>query len=287
MFGGWEKLTHRFSASVLYGITSAFALNFFYQPGRVYASGATGAAQVATEILTRILGHNYLPISATLFLINVPLMILAWFRLGKQFTLFTLLTVTMSSIFIHFVPETTLTPDPIINAIFGGTIMGAGVGYAMRNGISSGGTDIIALYIRKRTGHNVGTLGFIVNGVIIFTAGVLFGWEHMLYSMIAIFVSSRVTDAIFTRQKRMQVMIVTENPEIIIRKLFEKMHHSATILNNAEGAYSHEKRTILFTVITMYEYQDFKEIITKYDPKAFVSISENVRVIGNFSEITD
>lgn len=109
MFGGWEKLTHRFSASVLYGITSAFALNFFYQPGRVYASGATGAAQVATEILTRILGHNYLPISATLFLINVPLMILAWFRLGKQFTLFTLLTVTMSSIFIHFVPETTLT----------------------------------------------------------------------------------------------------------------------------------------------------------------------------------
>ena len=165
--------------------------------------------------------------------------------------------------------------------------MGFGVGNAMKSGISSGGTDIVSLYMRKKNGRSVGTLSFIVNGIIVFLAGVLFGWEYMLYSLIAIFVNSRVQDAIFTRQKRLQVMIVTQYPELLVEKLFAKFNHGVTILNNTEGGYTHEKRTVLLTVITMYEYQDFKSIIAKNDPHAFVSISENVRVLGKFEEVDD
>jgi uncharacterized membrane-anchored protein YitT (DUF2179 family) len=284
---GAEKLANKFSASVVYAVFSSFALNFFYQPGHVYASGATGLAQVISELMIRLTGHNFFPISLTLVLVNLPLFGVAWRGIGKQFTVYTLITVVMSSIFIHFIPVTTLTTDPVINAVFGGAIMGFGVGNAMKSGISSGGTDIVSLYVRKKNGRSVGTLSFIVNGIIVFLAGVLFGWEYMLYSLIAIFVNSRVQDAVFTRQKRLQVMIVTQHPELLVEKLFSKFNHGVTILNNTEGGYTHEKRTVLLTVITMYEYQDFKAIIAKNDPHAFVSISENVRVLGKFEEVDD
>ncbi|CAM3045133.1 YitT family protein [Lactococcus hircilactis] len=284
---GAEKLANKFSAAVVYAVFSSFALNFFYQPGHVYASGATGLAQVVSELIVRVTGHNILPISVTLILVNVPLIALAWRGIGKQFTIYTLITIVMSSVFIHFIPVTTLTNEPVINAVFGGAIMGFGVGNAMKSGISSGGTDIVSLYMRKKNGRTVGTLSFIVNGVIVFIAGALFGWEYMLYSIIAIFVNSRVQDAIFTRQKRLQVMIVTQNPDLLVQKLFEKFNHGVTILNNSEGGFTHQKRTVLFSVITMYEYQDFKHVIAKYDPHAFVSISENVRVLGKFEEVDD
>ncbi|PEF14936.1 hypothetical protein CON87_32350, partial [Bacillus cereus] len=112
-----------------------------------YASGATGAAQVVTELVARISGHNILPISASLILVNAPLFILAWRGIGKQFTVYTVITVVMSSVFIHFIPVTPLTHEPVINAVFGGAIMGFGVGNAMKSGISSGGTDIVSLYM--------------------------------------------------------------------------------------------------------------------------------------------
>ena len=107
---------------------------------------------------------------------------------------------------------------------FGGVVMGLGIGFALRNNISSGGTDIVSLTIRKKTGKNVGSISFLVNGTIMLIAGLTFGWEYALYSMITIFVSSRVTDAVFTKQKRMQAMIVTNHPE----KVIEKIHKNCT-----------------------------------------------------------
>lgn len=284
---GAEKLANKFSASIVYAVFSSFALNFFYQPGHVYASGATGLAQVISALITRLVGHDVLPISVTLILVNIPLIILAWRGIGKQFTIYTLITILMSSLFIHFIPVTTLTNEPVINAVFGGAIMGFGVGNAMKSGISSGGTDIISLYMRKKNGRSVGTLSFVVNGIIVFIAGALFGWEYMLYSIIAIFVNSRVQDAIFTRQKRVQVMIVTQHPDLLVEKLFSTFNHGVTIVNNTEGGYTHQKQTVLLSVITMYEYPDLKKIIAQNDPHAFVSISENVRVLGKFAEIDD
>lgn len=107
----------------------------------------------------------------------------------------------MSSFFIQIMPQVTLTTDPLINAIFGGLVMGLGIGTGLKSRISSGGTDIVSLTLRKRTGKDVGSLSLMVNGAILAFAGILFGWQYALYSMVSIFVSSRVTDAIFTKQK--------------------------------------------------------------------------------------
>src|SRR5699024_881040 len=276
-----EKYAEKISASILYGILSAIAVNFFFQPGHVYSSGATGFAQVSSAISERLIGFK-IPISLAFYGINLPLLILAWYKIGHKFTVFTLITVTMSSFFIQIVPEVTLTTDPLINAIFGGLVMGAGVGFGLRSRISSGGTDIVSLTIRKKTGRDVGSISLIVNAIIMFFAGLLFGWQYALYSMVTIFVSSRVTDAIFTKQKKMQAMIVTSRPEKVITMIHTKLHRGVTSINDAEGTYNHEKKAVLLAIITREEYNDFKYLMKKADPKAFVSIAENVHIIGRF-----
>lgn len=277
----FQKFSQKFTAALIYGFMSSVALNLFFQPGHVYSSGITGLAQILTTLSGRWFDFT-IPVSATLYLLNLPLFIIAWRYIGRRFTIYTIITVTMSSLFIHFMPEVTLTSDPIMNAIFGGVVNGAGIGYALRNNISSGGTDIISLSVRKQTGHSVGSISLIFNGCIMVVAGLLFGWQYMFYSMLTIFMSSRVTDAIFTKQKKMQVMIVTKNPDLVIKEVQYVLHRGVTIINEAEGGYSHEKKTILFTIITRYEYAEFKHIMETVDPSAFVSISENVKILGNF-----
>ena len=276
-----EKYAEKISASLFYGLLSAIAVNFFFQPGHVYSSGATGLAQVLSAISERFIGFR-LPISIVFYAINLPLLILAWYKIGHKFTVFTLITVSMSSFFIQIVPEITLTTDPLVNAIFGGLVMGTGVGFSLKSRISSGGTDIVSLTIRKKTGRDVGSISLMVNGVIMIFAGILFGWQYALYSMVTIFVSSRVTNAIFTKQKKMQAMIVTSCPEKVIAMIHTKLHRGATQINNAEGTYNHEKKAVLLAIITREEYNDFRYLMRKTDPKAFVSVAENVHIIGRF-----
>ena len=278
-----EKYDEKVSASLLYGFLSAIAVNFFFQPGHVYSSGATGLAQILSVLSQRFIGFT-IPVSLTFYAINIPLMIVAWYQIGHKFTIFTFITVSMSSLFIQFVPVITLTNDPIMNALFGGVVMGTGIGFALRSNISSGGTDIVSLTIRKRTGKNVGSISFFVNGTIMLIAGLTFGWKYALYSMITIFVSSRVTDAVFTKQKRMQAMIVTSHPDAIVEKIHKKLNRGATIIHNAEGTYNHQEKAVLLTVITRAEFNEFKYIMKKADPQAFITISENVHIIGYFLE---
>jgi len=236
-----EKYTEKVSASLLYGLLSSIAVNFFFQPGHVYSSGATGLAQVLSALSVRTLGFE-IPVSLTFYAINIPLLILAWYKIGHKFTIFTFITVTMSSLFIQVMPHVTLTEDPLINAIFGGLVMGTGIG---------------------------------------------FGLKSALYSMVTIFVSSRVTDAIFTKQKKMQAMIVTSNPDPVVRMIQKKLHRGVTLINDAEGTYNHEKKAVLLAIITREEYTDFKHYMRKADPKAFVSIAENVHILGRFVDLDD
>lgn len=278
-----EKYTEKISASLLYGILSSIAVNFFFQPGHVYSSGATGLAQVISAISHHLWGFE-IPVALAFYVINIPLLVLAWYKIGHKFTIFTFITVSMSSFFIQIMPQVTLTTDPLINAIFGGLVMGLGIGTGFKSRISSGGTDIISLTLRKKTGKDVGNLSLMINGVIMAFAGLLFGWQYALYSMVTIFVSSRVTDAIFTKQKKMQATIVTSCPDKVIHMIHKKLHRGVTSINDAEGTYRHEHKAVLIMILTREEYSEFKWLMLKTDPNAFVSVAENVRIIGRFVE---
>ncbi|MFK4566649.1 YitT family protein [Enterococcus sp. UD-01] len=275
--------TTKLSVSIVYAILASVAMNFFYQPGNIYSSGITGLAQILTTLSTKLVGFK-IPVSITLYLLNVPLFFVAWLKIGKKFTVFTFLTVTLTSIFMQIVPQTVLSNDPIICAIFGGAVMGSGIGFALKNGLSSGGLDIFSITIRKKTGRSVGSISMYFNGLIIFVAGYLFGWQYMFYSALSIFVSGKVTDAVYTKQKKMQVMIITKNPDAVIDGIQNKMRRGITIIHEAEGAYRHDKQTLLLTVVTRFELPALEAAMKEADPSAFVSISDNVKILGRFYE---
>ncbi|MDH6365095.1 uncharacterized membrane-anchored protein YitT (DUF2179 family) [Enterococcus sp. PF1-24] len=280
-----NKYTSKLSVAIVYALMSSIAINFFYQPGNIYSSGITGLAQILTSLFLKKLSMN-IPVSVTLYLLNIPLFLMAWKTIGKRFTIFTILTVTLGSLAVQIMPETVLTTDPIICGIFGGGCMGFGVGFALKNGLSSGGLDIISLTIRKKTGRTIGSISIYFNAFIVFISGLLFGWQYMFYSALSIFVSGKVTDAVYTKQKKMQVMIVTKHPEKVICGIQERMRRGITIIHEAEGAYNHDKQTVLFTVVTRFELPMLEAAMKHTDPHAFVSISDNVKILGRFYEET-
>lgn len=278
-----EKYAERLSASIIYGLLSALAVNIFYEPSGVYSSGATGLAQIFSTLFQRFWGIS-IPISVGFYAINIPLLITAWYKIGHKFTVFTFITVSLSALFIQFVPHLTLVNDPLTNAIFGAIVLGIGVGFAFKNNISSGGSDIVSILIRKKTGTNVGLTSTVINLAIVVTAGLLFGFNYALYSMVSVFVAGRVTDAIYVKQKRMQATIITSKPQRVIARIHKKLHRGVTIINDAEGTYSHQKKAVLITIITRAEFNEFKHIMKKADAEAFVSVAENVQIIGRFVE---
>lgn len=276
-----NEYTTKVSVAVLYALLASVALNVFWRPGNIYASGVTGLAQIITTLISNATGKEPL-VSVVYYVLNVPLFILAWKQISKKFTIFTVITVTLASFAIQLMPVTPLSEDPIICAIFGGAVNGVAIGFALKNGISSGGLDIVSITIRKRTGRSVGSISIIINGLIALTAGYLFGWPYAFYSALSIFVSGKVTDSVYTKQQKMQVMIITTKADKVVNCVQERLRRGITIINDAEGAFDHHRKTVLFTVITRYEMTALEEAMEESDPKAFVSISDNVKILGNF-----
>ena len=284
----WKYLPHsnyatKISTSIVYAITASAAVNFFYEPGNIYSSGVTGIAQIIGTLAQSAFGIK-IPVALALLLLNLPLFILGWFKISPKFTIFTGITVLLTSVFMQIIPVQVLSTDPIINAIFGGVVMGAGGGYALRNGLSSGGLDFITIAIRKKTGKTIGSLSIIFTSFILLAAGLLLGWQYAFYSALAIFVSGKVMDAVFTKQKKMQVTIVTSCADEVIHGIHGKMRRGITIINGAEGTFRYDRQKVLITVVTRYELPLLKQIMREIDPHAFVSIADNVQILGRFYE---
>ena len=273
----------KISAAFFYSLAVAVALNFFWTPGHMYSSGVTGFAQ-----LINTLSERYLPFTLTTsvmyFALNVPLFIVGWVKIGHKFTYFTVATVILGSIMMHLIHPINMHLDALVCAIFGGMINGLGTGFALKNGISTGGIDIIGIVIRQKTGTSYGKVNILINLIIIAAAGFVFGWTRALYSALTIFINGRVIDAVYTQHQKMQVMVVTSHPQAIIDGIQDRMHRGITILHDAEGAYSHIEKTVLVTIIDRYDMYDILNIVKRADPYAFMSVSEVERVYGRFKE---
>lgn len=285
----FERLSRRhnfiskLSAAFFYALVVAVALNFFWHPGKIYASGVTGFSQVLESLSSRYLPFT-LTTSSMYFVLNIPLFILGWLKIGKKFTLFTIIAVILASIMMKLIAPIKLSYDPIICAIFGGVVNGVGTGIALKSGISTGGIDVLGIILRRKTGKSFGQINIFFNLIIVICAGFVFGWTRALYTALNIFINGRVIDAVYTQHQKMQVIIVTEHPTEIVEQIQEKMHRGITILHDAEGAYSHNEKTVLITIIDRYDMYDIYNIVSKNDPYAFMSMSEVSKIYGRFIE---
>lgn len=290
-----HQTASRLSAAFFYGICVTLALNLFWEPGGVYASGITGAAQLIATIVRRWfnlpigLGVRTTDLFSTgimIFVLNVPLFILAWRKIGHRFTIFTVIAVLCSTVMLRVMHFPPLTKDPIICGIFGAVVNGLGTGMALRHNLSTGGLDILGIVLRKKTGRSLGQINIAFNLLIIIVAGFVYSWPHALISALSIFINGRMIDSLYTRQQRLQVMIVTAHPKRVIAEIQESLRRGITIVHDVEGAFRHQEMTILFTVISRAEMYDLEVAMKKSDPYAFVSITDSVKILGRFYEPT-
>lgn len=171
--------------------------------------------------------------------------------------------------------------DILLNAVFGGVIGAIGVGWTLKWGASTGGLDIIALVLSRMKDRPVGTYFFTLNAVIILTAGYVYGWEKALYTLVTLYASTRVIDAIHTRHQKLTAMIVTSKGEALEKAIHAKLVRGITTIP-ATGAFSQEKKDVLMIVLTRYELFDLERIIKEVDPQAFTNIVQTTAVFGFF-----
>ncbi|WML57176.1 YitT family protein [Neobacillus sp. PS2-9] len=261
-------------------LLNALAMNLFLIPANVYSSGFTGIAQLLSKVLS-----DYTPIQLSmgilLLLLNIPVAILGWRKVGKSFTVYSFLSVLMSSFFLTIVPIKQVSQDILLNAVFGGVILAVGVGITLKWGASTGGVDIIAMVLSRMKDKPVGPYMFVLNGIIIVTAGFLFGWEKALYTLVTLYTSTRVIDAIHTRHAKLTAMIITKKADELKKAIHGSLVRGITMIP-AKGAFSNETRDLLMIVITRYELYDLERIIKEIDPNAFTNIIQTTGVYGFF-----
>src|SRR4051812_36749540 len=187
-------------------------MNLFLIPANVYSSGFTGIAQLLSKVLS-----DYTPIQVSmgflLLLLNIPVAILGWSKIGKSFTIYSFISVVLSSLFLSMIPVKQVSHDILLNAVFGGVIQAVGVGITLKWGASTGGVDIIAMVLSRMKDKPIGPYMFIFNGIIIITAVFLFGWEKALYTLVTLYTSTRVIDTIHTRHAKLTAMIITKKAD--------------------------------------------------------------------------
>lgn len=265
---------------VIGAFLNAMSLNFFLIPANVYASGFTGIAQLVSSILGKFAPFN-ISTGILLLLLNIPVTILGWRKVGKSFTLYSFISVLLSSFFLEIIPIKEVSGDILLNAVFGGVIAAIGVGLTLKWGASTGGMDIIAMVLSRMNDRPVGTYFFALNAIIIMTAGFVFGWENALYTLVALYVSTRLIDAIHTRHEKLTAMIVTKKSDELKKAIHDKLVRGITLLP-AKGAFSGEQKEMLIIVVTRYELYDLEHIIKEVDPHAFTNIVETAGIFGFF-----
>jgi uncharacterized membrane-anchored protein YitT (DUF2179 family) len=259
---------------------NAISMNLFLIPANVYSSGFAGIAQLLSKVLTQ-----YTPLTVSmgflLLILNIPVAILGWKKVGKSFTLYSFISVLVTSFFLEIIPIKQLSHDILLNAVFGGVILAVGVGFTLKWGASTGGLDIIAMVLSRLKDKPVGIYMFTLNSIIIVTAGFLYGWEKALYTLVTLYASTRVIDAIHTRHEKLTAIIITRHGEELKKAIQSKLVRGITTLP-AKGAYTNETKDMLMIVITRYELFDLERVIKEVDPSAFTNIIETASVVGFF-----
>lgn len=265
-----EKYLFLFIGSII----AAVGLEIFLVPNNIIDGGVVGIS-IMTSHLTG------LPLSLFLIIFNIPFLYIGYNQIGKTFALSTLFSILSLSYWVSvFHPIPGLTHDVFLAAIYGGVIVGLGVGLIIRYGGSLDGTEIVAILFDKRSSFSVGEIIMFFNLFILSIAGLVFSWDKAMYSLVAYFVAYKVIDiTIAGLDESKAAMIISDKPDEIADALMARLGRGVTIINGA-GGYTRENKQILYAVITRLEMAKLKAIVDEHDISAFVTINDVHEVMG-------
>lgn len=262
-------------------------INLFAVPAGLYSSGLLGLCQLIRTMLEQFLNLSFgtMDISGILYYIfNIPILLLAWRRLGKSFVIRTMVFVVWGVLLLSLIPTVSLLPgDPLAAGAIGGVISGIGIGMVLRASATLGGMDVISLMIiQKHKGFSVGGMNLALNLLVYGGCMLLFDIPTALYSVVSAVVYSVVVDRVHTRNIDVEATIITkEDASGLEQKLFHELGRGVTQLQGV-GAYTQEGVSVLFVVLSQFEVTLLRQIVQNYDPHAFIVMKDHVKVLGNY-----
>lgn len=264
------ELTHllRESFFIVMGILSAcFGLKGFLLPNAFIDGGVTGISLIVSE-LTNI------PLSILLVAINIPFLLMAFSTINKQFAVRSIIAIFLLAISVHFIPVPLITDDKLLIAVFGGFFLGAGIGMAIRGGSVIDGTEILAIFISKKSSLTIGDVILIFNVFIFLIAAYVFTIETALYAMLTYLAASKTIDFVVSGiEEYVGVTIISDKSEEIRLAIVEKLGRGCTIYNGKKGfapmGQKLEPTEIVYTLVTRLELVKLQTEIDKIDGDAF------------------
>lgn len=269
-----KEIVKRVILIILGALLVSVGLEIFLIPNNIIDGGIIGIS-IISSYLTKV------PVGIYTFVFNLPFLYIGYKQIGKTFALSTLLGVTVMSIGTHFLhPVPGLTEDYLLASVFGGVILGVGVGTIIRYGGSLDGTEIIGILIAKKGSFSVGEIVMFFNLFILGSAGFVFGWDRAMYSLIAYFVAYKVIDIVIDGlEESKSVMIVSDCPQEMAEAIMDRLGRGVTALQG-KGYYSGDDKEVLYVIVTRLELAKLKSIIDDKDNNAFVSIGNVHEVLG-------
>lgn len=281
------KTKVRYGLLLLGTLLIAVSVNLVYDPMGMVTGGVTGLA-IAIKYLTGLVFEEGIPVWVTNIICNIPLFIAAFLILGKKTLGRTLFATVSLTIFIGLLPVKALfSEDLLLAAVFGGAIGGIGMGLVLLSMATTGGTDLLCMLIHAKKKHlSVPTLLLFVDGGVVLLGVFVFGINKALYAVIAVYITSKISDSILEGLKFAKMAyIISDNYIEIAQEIMSVLDRGVTGLN-ATGMYSNADKKMLFCVVSKKEMVEVLDIVNKKDKRAFVIISDAREVMGEgFREI--
>ncbi|ASA26069.1 YitT family protein [Paenibacillus donghaensis] len=260
------KLAQRVIMIIIGSAMMSVALEIFLVPNSLIDGGITG--------ISIMLSHLFdIPLGILLTLLNLPFLVIGYKQIGKTFALSTLFAVVLMSIGTYLLhPVNPITVEPLLAAVFGGVILGVGVGLVVRYGGSLDGTEIVAILVSKKLPFSVGEVVMFFNLFILSGAGFVFGWNNAMFSLIAYYIAFKLIDVTLEGlDQSKSVWIISDKFRDIGEALTERLGRGVTYLDG-EGGFSGDEKKVIFVVITRLEEAKLKTIVEDWDSDAFVAI---------------
>lgn len=258
----------------------AININTFITYGDLFPGGFTGL----TVLIQRI-GAKYFSVSIPFSLINIPLNLSAAYLgfkyIGKKFTAYSLYVILLSSIFTDLLPKFAVTYDILLITLFGAVVQALGMGLCLRANACSGGTDFISLYLSEMRGIDAWNYIFAFNVCVYTVAGILFGFDKAMYSVIYQFAITQILMIINKRYQKHTMWIITEDPDDVYLAIHDTTNHGATLIKG-KGFYQGKEQNLVYSVINSDEVNRLTKIILDIDPHAFINVTKTDNVYGNF-----
>ena len=258
----------------------AVNLKSFVAAGDLFPGGFTGISRLIQRCALEFAGVE-LPFGPINLALNAVPAFISFKLVGKRFTLYSCLTIVMTSIFTDLIPAFAITEDKLLICIFGGIINGFALSLCLGVRVTSGGTDFIAIFFSEKYGIETWNYIFAGNCIILLIAGYLFGWEEALYSIIFQYTSTQVLHFLYKRYQKQTLLIITSKPDEIYQEIRENTNHDATLFKGI-GCYKKQECNMLYSVVGRDEIKSVIKKTKEIDKNAFINTMNTQQLTGRF-----